>query len=156
MTEMRKTIEDIKNEKNISKKLEYIREYLPDIDIRNIPDSMREELGFPKRRNRPVDVTRKIVKRRYQKQFKVELSEIEKIYVEQKGLCAICHRNIVLPYAKDRPDMLVAHVDYDHNTGKIRGLLCPNCNLAVGYINGNLEYARSMGEYLERYWKQDK
>ena len=50
---------------------------------------------------------------------------------EQDGRCAICGR---------KPGKNVrAHwggklcVDHDHETGKIRGLLCNDCNLAVGY-----------------------
>ena len=37
------------------------------------------------------------------------------------------------------------HVDHDHDTGKIRGLLCHKCNLGIGLLGDNLNKAQ---EYL--------
>ena len=44
----------------------------------------------------------------------------ESLYRKQGGLCALC----------DRPGKL--YVDHDHETGKVRGLLCNQCNLQLG------------------------
>lgn len=43
---------------------------------------------------------------------------------EQKGLCAICFKP---PYRN-------LDVDHNHSTGKNRGLLCGNCNTAIGLL----------------------
>ncbi len=40
-------------------------------------------------------------------------------------------------------------VDHCHNTGKIRGLLCPSCNLTLGYAKDNPTILRSLATYLE-------
>jgi 5-methylcytosine-specific restriction endonuclease McrA len=43
----------------------------------------------------------------------------------QRGLCAMCGK----PYGKLGP-----RIDHDHETGRVRGLLCDVCNRAVGFI----------------------
>lgn len=41
------------------------------------------------------------------------------------------------------------HVDHDHKTGAIRGLLCVGCNRAIGYLSDSPERARRVADYLE-------
>lgn len=55
----------------------------------------------------------------------------------QGGRCAICRRE---------PAKINLSVDHDHDTGKIRGLLCPPCNRSVEWLIYNKEKAE---EYLE-------
>ncbi len=50
------------------------------------------------------------------------------MYTKQKGRCGICHRRI---YSKRYKNFCV---DHDHATGRIRGLLCHNCNRALGML----------------------
>lgn len=40
-------------------------------------------------------------------------------------------------------------VDHDHNTGKVRGLVCYGCNLIIGYANDNIEVLQSAINYLQ-------
>ena len=42
-------------------------------------------------------------------------------------------------------------VDHCHETGKVRGLLCLNCNTALGSIKENKETLIQMIEYLEKH-----
>lgn len=41
------------------------------------------------------------------------------------------------------------HVDHNHETGKARGLLCSNCNHAIGKMKDNPELLRKAAAYLE-------
>lgn len=41
-------------------------------------------------------------------------------------------------------------VDHDHATGKVRGLLCHGCNLALGKVHDSVEKLKGLISYLER------
>jgi len=78
------------------------------------------------------------LKRRYG----ITANDYKTIFDRQSGNCAICgeHQSEI----KKR-----LHVDHDHNTGAIRGLLCYNCNLMVGNSHDNPDLLRKGAEYLE-------
>lgn len=40
------------------------------------------------------------------------------------------------------------HIDHDHKTGKVRGLLCMRCNLLIGYAKDDIEILSSAIDYL--------
>ncbi len=61
----------------------------------------------------------------------------------QGGVCAICRRQA---RGSDRR----LHVDHNHITDKIRGLLCFNCNAGLGNFADNIEWLRAAIAYLER------
>ncbi len=50
---------------------------------------------------------------------------------EQGGGCAVCGR-------PPKPGKSL-HVDHDHETGHVRGLLCFKCNAALGQLDDDLE-----------------
>ena len=39
--------------------------------------------------------------------------------------------------------------DHDHSTGKVRGFICGNCNLAAGMLKDSSSAARNLAQYLE-------
>lgn len=42
------------------------------------------------------------------------------------------------------------HVDHDHSTNIIRGILCANCNIALGQVKDNIEHLKLLIMYLEK------
>lgn len=60
----------------------------------------------------------------------------QQIHASQNGLCAICR------------DASAAHVDHDHDTGHIRGLLCFNCNAGLGQFRDRTELLGAAIDYL--------
>jgi len=70
--------------------------------------------------------------------------DFQEMMNEQKGCCAICE--------KDFSELSTrAAVDHDHNTGVIRGLLCPRCNNLLGAIESNECLLSKIVEYKDRY-----
>lgn len=59
---------------------------------------------------------------------------------KQNGVCAIC---------KTEGNKRSLSVDHDHRSGKIRGLLCHNCNLSLGLCHDSVETLQAAIEYLK-------
>jgi len=43
------------------------------------------------------------------------------------------------------------HVDHDHDTGMVRGILCYHCNMAIGLLMDDPDIAKKATEYLTKY-----
>lgn len=69
------------------------------------------------------------------------------MHEEQGGECAICDAEIPA-VSEDR--YLSACVDHDHKTGKVRGLLCWDCNVGLGKFLDNPDLLVSAAEYLRK------
>ena len=68
------------------------------------------------------------------------------MYEKQGGKCAICEKEKPL----NRHAKLPFHVDHDHVTGKVRGLLCAACNLGLGMLKDRIESFDNAKAYLAR------
>lgn len=67
--------------------------------------------------------------------------EYDLLLLEQQGVCAICK--------SDNPGHFgVFVVDHDHETGRIRGLLCNNCNMGIGKFKENANLLQDAASYL--------
>jgi len=65
------------------------------------------------------------------------------LLARQEGRCAICQT--------DQPGGKGSwHVDHDHATGGVRGLLCSQCNLMLGHARDDPARLRAALEYLSR------
>lgn len=65
-------------------------------------------------------------------------ADYDTMLAEQGGVCWICGTGGKL------------HVDHDHDTGKVRGLLCPDCNVGLGYFKDSPVALRRAAAYLNR------
>jgi hypothetical protein len=76
--------------------------------------------------------------REYRLRYRYGIGEkdVAELLAEQGGVCAICG-------AAD-PE----HVDHDHETGYIRGILCFNCNGGLGQFRDDVDYLTNAIDYL--------
>ena len=82
------------------------------------------------------------------RKYGITLEQYDEMLISQGGTCAICGQEEKTVHSKTgNPNSL--NVDHDHDTGRIRGLLCSPCNRALGLIGDSLERAKSLVEYLE-------
>ena len=83
------------------------------------------------------------------KQYGIDLKEYERMAEEQKGLCAICGNPETTKDKDGGPRMMP--VDHDHKTGKVRALLCTQCNRGLGMFTDSIERLKSAAAYLEKH-----
>lgn len=83
---------------------------------------------------------------RLKNQYGLTEEDFNRLLVEQNGVCAICgNPETKAQYGKIQP----LTVDHDHETGKVRGLLCFNCNIALGKLKDNVFLLERAIEYLK-------
>ena len=76
--------------------------------------------------------------------------DYEEAFVKQHGRCAICG------CALNSSRYTRFAGDHDHKTGKLRGLLCTNCNTALGLFKDSIERLDSAKRYLIKYASSHK
>ena len=88
-----------------------------------------------------VAVRRSTVARRYS----VSLEQVGSVLADQGGACAVC--NIPLDRLSKTS---VPHIDHDHATGKVRGVLCHHCNVLLGHAKDSPSLLRAAIAYLSQ------
>lgn len=68
-------------------------------------------------------------------------ADYDRMLEAQHGCCAICGSG--RPLGRGR-----WHIDHDHATGRVRGLLCNNCNRGIGYFGDDPDTIRAAADYL--------
>lgn len=94
--------------------------------------------GIPKRIKMTVEQLRQARRERwFRKAYGISTKIFDEMLAKQNGKCAICH--------------CVSEkwvVDHCHNNGHVRGILCHNCNVAIGFLKHSAISAESARDYL--------
>ena len=77
--------------------------------------------------------------RHLKRTYGITLEDYNKLLDAQGGVCAICGEY------RDNKRFRRMHVDHDHRTGKVRGVLCYQCNQNLGW------YERTGKTVIEEY-----
>jgi hypothetical protein len=109
-----------KDEINADKRLRYASD----------PEYRHRFLGRDKSKRRDQNLRRN---------YGISLAEFEAILAHQDHACAICRERFT-----NTP-----HVDHDHDTRVVRGLLCSHCNHGLGCFGDDIEIMESAIDYLE-------
>ena len=72
-----------------------------------------------------------------EKRYGITMEERDRMAIKQGGVCAICHQSRKLV------------VDHNHSSNQGRGLLCKNCNFAIGFLADDPQVLQSAIEYLD-------
>lgn len=121
-----------------------IREYQKEWRERNakhVAEYQREYQSDYKDRE---DVQFKTWMRNLHKNYQMTPAIFNQMWAEQGGSCGIC-KQPMLPRGRSKS---AATVDHNHNTGKVRGLLCRGCNHGIGNLKDDPGVLQSAAEYL--------
>ncbi|WP_347239676.1 endonuclease VII domain-containing protein [Streptomyces sp. L2] len=78
----------------------------------------------------------------FERKYDLTPVELDALIAAQRGICCIC---LTAP---------AVHVDHCHKTGRVRGVLCFNCNSAIGKLRDDPDAVRRAAAYLEgNSWK---
>lgn len=67
-------------------------------------------------------------------------TNFDEMYINQNGCCAICKKQ-----TKKK-----LNIDHCHKTKKVRGLLCWNCNMGIGYFKDDINLLNNAIKYLKQ------
>lgn len=81
-----------------------------------------------------------------QRTYGITSKDVKEMYDRQGGKCAICKGEGFKMHPKTKLNLVVDHC---HKTGKVRGLLCHNCNRALGLLQDNEGSLKSAMEYVK-------
>lgn len=79
------------------------------------------------------------------RKYGVDEETVQEMLRQQGGGCAICGRK------QPNGNSNVFHVDHDHTTGQVRGILCSSCNIGIGSLGDDARIVYAAFKYLERF-----
>lgn len=85
------------------------------------------------------------------RKYGLSLEQYDKMLEQQQNKCAICEIQFPESFQEwNRPC-----VDHNHQTNKVRGILCRKCNISLHYIE-NFKFWKSARKYLQFNDVEDK
>lgn len=71
------------------------------------------------------------------KRYGLTAENLATMLIGQSGRCAACNE-----------PLKTLHIDHDHKTNSVRGLLCSGCNIALGHLKENLRRILALAAYV--------
>jgi hypothetical protein len=112
-------------------------------------EANKERVNAESRRQWHEDPTRRLKQREYRRKsqrkdqlkyyYGLTVEEYNAILQRQNGVCRMCKRKVEG----------YLHVDHNHKTGKVRGLLCRTCNIGCGHLRDDADLALVAWAYLK-------
>ena len=90
--------------------------------------------------------------KKYQKEYNLKTKynltpdQYNKMLSDQNNSCKVCNIKFNINIK-----MITPHVDHCHTTGKIRGLLCMNCNTSLGFLKEDTKIMQKLIEYVKEH-----
>lgn len=138
-----------KEEKEISNNfyvsLSYNNRYYPETKCKNC---LNEQLRNSESRRKNYTESRKrnkeqIENKRLIKEYGIDREGKRRLLETQDNKCKICKTELLMGM-----DPHYVHIDHNHKTNKVRGILCTNCNRGLGCFKDNINSLYTAIDYL--------
>ena len=86
----------------------------------------------------------KFLNRHYESKYGITLEDYNNLLREQNNCCAICD----IHESENKKSLAV---DHNHTTGKVRALLCANCNVSLGLLKEDIDRLQKMMDYIKKH-----
>lgn len=77
----------------------------------------------------------------YKARYGVTTEDVNQMWYAQDGICALCDKELGDKF----------NVDHDHETNKVRSLLCYGCNVGMGLLGDSIEHLQRAIAYIEEH-----
>ena len=106
-----------------------------------------EKIAYGKKwvKENPEKYKRSYRASRLKRKYGLTIEQYEAIVESQDGKCLACHK---VPSGKAHSSRL--HLDHCHTTGRLRGMLCYQCNLALGLVRDDITVLQGLIAHLKR------
>ncbi len=74
--------------------------------------------------------------------YNLSLEDYSRLFIQQEGKCKICSKEFNTANPRD------ICIDHDHETDKVRGLLCRDCNFMLGFSHESMHVLVNAISYL--------
>ncbi len=145
----------------------YMAEYLKTYNRRKLTLEEREERNRKRRERYASDLefkekektqarawaarnTHRKRNSRLKSEFNITLEDYNALLEKQNGKCAICGKESTGIQETGKRERSM-HVDHNHETGEVRGLLCAQCNFGIGHFRDNPQILRAAADYLDSF-----
>lgn len=125
----------------------------PDPHRKAARDYYRRDLETNRQRSRDAQARRRAdpekrlhdLRRRRSRRFGISIDEVIVVDGLAGTPCPVCSATMT-----EQRGLRLLCIDHDHETGRVRGVLCSSCNTALGMFNDDPTRLRAAADYLRR------
>ena len=108
----------------------------------------KKEQDTPEKRVRQKELSRKT---HFKQKYNITIKDYNKMVEQQDNKCAVCGNEETNTF---KGNVVNLSVDHNQKNGKVRELLCKDCNVSLGNLNEDISLFYKCIKYLKQYQEE--